>query len=236
MKEKLITLSNLSEFKTKMMVEVNAQGFVKKSVNDLLNYYLKSETYTKTEVDNIVSTIHQFTYEVAAELPTASANTMYIIYLVPSTQSGVSQNAKSEYITIRSGVEGSYTYSWEKIGDTEVDLSGYVTTTALNTILQDYVTSTDLATLLATKQDKIDSSHKLSADLVEDGETNKVFTATEKTKLSGIASGAQVNVIEAIEVNTGTTDSSNNAAVVDKTAKLVIASTQEIDDIFTSES
>ena len=236
MKEKLITLSNLSEFKTKMMAEVNAQGFVKKSVNDLLNYYLKSETYTKTEVDNIVSTIHQFTYEVAAELPTASANTMYIIYLVPSTQSGVSQNAKSEYITIRSGVEGRYTYSWEKIGDTEVDLSGYVTTTALNTILEDYVTSTDLATLLATKQDKIDSSHKLSADLVEDGETNKVFTATDKTKLGGIAAGAQVNVIETIEVNTGTTDSSNNAEVVSKTAKLIIASNQDVDDIFTSQS
>lgn len=236
MKEKLITLSNLSEFKTKMMAEVNAQGFVKKSVNDLLNYYLKSETYTKTEVDNIVSTIHQFTYEVAAELPTASANTMYIIYLVPSTQSGVSQNAKSEYITIRSGVEGSYTYSWEKIGDTEVDLSGYVTTTALNNALADYTTTADLTTLLAGKQDKIDSSHKLSADLVEDGETNKAYTATEKTKLAGIASGAQVNVIEAIEVNTGTTDSSNNAAVVSKTAKLIIASNQDVDDIFTNES
>lgn len=46
---------------------------------------------------------------------------------------------------------------------------------------------------LDEKQDTIDSSHKLSADLVEDGTTNKVFTATEQTKLSGIESGAQVN-------------------------------------------
>ena len=30
--------------------------------------------------------------------------------------------------------------------------------------------------------------------MIEDGTTNKVYTATEKTKLSGIASGAEVNV------------------------------------------
>lgn len=47
---------------------------------------------------------------------------------------------------------------------------------------------------LSGKQDKIDSSHKLSADLVEDGSTNKVFTAAEKTKLNGIEAGAQANV------------------------------------------
>lgn len=44
------------------------------------------------------------------------------------------------------------------------------------------------------KQDKIDSSHKLSADLISDGTTNKAYTATEKTKLAGIAEGAEANV------------------------------------------
>ena len=46
---------------------------------------------------------------------------------------------------------------------------------------------------ISGKQDKIDSSHKLSADLISDGTTNKAYTATEKTKLSGIATGAEVN-------------------------------------------
>ena len=85
---------------------------------------------------------------------------------------------------------------------------------------------------LNSKQATIDSSHKLSADLVQDGTTNKVFTATEQTKLAGIAAGAQVNVIEAIEVKTGSTDSSDNAAIVSKTAKLVIASDDDIDALF----
>lgn len=35
------------------------------------------------------------------------------------------------------------------------------------------------------KQDVIDSTHKLSADLVEDGTTNKVVTATEKATWNG---------------------------------------------------
>ena len=41
------------------------------------------------------------------------------------------------------------------------------------------------ATTIAGKQDAIDSTHKLSADLVEDGTTNKVVTATEKSTWNG---------------------------------------------------
>lgn len=48
------------------------------------------------------------------------------IVLVPKA-SAQTQNAKDEYIIMRSGEEGSYTYAWEKIGDTDIDLSGYVT-------------------------------------------------------------------------------------------------------------
>lgn len=53
---------------------------------------------------------------------------------------------------------------------------------------------------LDAKQNTIDSSHKLSADLIDDGTTNKAYTATEKTKLSGIEAGAQVNAIEHIKL------------------------------------
>ena len=58
-------------------------------------------------------------------LPTASADTMGKIYLVPSTREGVEKNVKAEYITVKDGTEETPIYSWEKIGDTELDLSGY---------------------------------------------------------------------------------------------------------------
>lgn len=59
-------------------------------------------------------------------------------------------------------------------------------------------TSNDIKTLTVgntstTVQEKITSTDKLSADLISDGTTNKAYTATEQSKLSGIAAGAEVN-------------------------------------------
>ena len=51
-----------------------------------------------------------------------------------------------------------------------------------------------VADLVAGLQSEITSTNKLSADLISDGTTNKVYTATEQTKLAGIAAGAEVNV------------------------------------------
>ena len=137
-----------------VLLSTKIATFITRLVDNLANYYLKSETYTKGEVDNLIGAIQGFTYIVVSELPTASAETMGIVYLVPS-EDPQTQNVKDEYITIRSGVEGSYTYSWEQIGSTAIDLSGYVTTEALNTALADYTTTANLTTLLAAKQDTI---------------------------------------------------------------------------------
>ena len=52
-----------------------------------------------------------------------------------------------------------------------------------------------VADLVAGLQSEITSSNKLSSDLVDDtNHTHKFMTSAEKTKLSGIAAGAEVNV------------------------------------------
>lgn len=232
MNDKLVTLSKLAEFKSQFMTAVEAEGYVTASVNNLANYYLKTQTYSKTEVDTLVAAIKQFTYKSVETLPTASANTMNIIHLVPAESQGETNNAKAEYITIDNGEQAQTRYTWEKIGDTRISLAGYVTTQDLNTALTSYTTSTDLTQLLAGKQDKIDTNHKLSADLLQDGNTNKVLTADEKTKLANIEAGAQVNVIEAIQIATGNTDSNATASINNKTATLLIASSADIDALF----
>ena len=66
-----------------------------------------------------------------AELPTASADTYHKLYLKTATGSAT-QNVYKEYITVRSGSEGAYTYSWELIGDTAIDLTGYLKTVTVN--------------------------------------------------------------------------------------------------------
>ena len=90
-----------------------------------------ADFYTKSQVDTLLDTINAFDYVVASSLPTASANTMYKIYLIPSADPQT-QNVKDEYITIRGGSAGSYTYSWEQIGSTAIDLTGYATESWVN--------------------------------------------------------------------------------------------------------
>lgn len=116
--------------------------FITKSVNDLVNYYTKSQSYSKTEVDAIVTAIKNSRFEVVATLPTSDIKTN-VIYLVPSSDPKTS-NTKDEYINLDGTTSG-----WEKIGSTSVDLSGYVTETELNTILSNYVTSANLTTILS---------------------------------------------------------------------------------------
>lgn len=69
-----------------------------------------------------------------------------------------------------------------------------------------------VADLVSGLQTEITSSNKLSADLVADGTTNKVFTATEKTKLAGIEAGAEANV----QADWNVTDSSSDAYIKNK--------------------
>lgn len=121
----------------------DVSAFITKSVNDLTNYYLKSETYTKAEVAALIGAIQQFHYEIYPTLPqTGQSN---VLYLIGPTGSG--SDRYEEYVYANS--------DFTKIGDTSIDLSGYVTTSALNTALADYTTTANLTTLLAGKQDTI---------------------------------------------------------------------------------
>lgn len=101
--------------------------------------------YTKAEVDELLVGIHQFEPVVASSLPTASADTMYKFYFIPKQSASEQTNTKEEWMTVK---EGS-TYRWEKIGETDVDLSDYVTATDLAATLVNYVTN-DSARLLPT--------------------------------------------------------------------------------------
>lgn len=105
----------------------------------------------KSYVDAQVGAIHNFDVRVYTTLPTASADTMYILALVADTHA--TGDVYDEFITVRSGSEGAYTYAWEKIGNTDIDLSNYVqkTTTIAGIDLQDNITQSELQTALDLK-------------------------------------------------------------------------------------
>ena len=108
--------------------------------------------------------------QIVETLPTASAETYFndskTIYMVRNTSTS-GDNYYDEYITIRTGEESSYTYSWEHIGSTQIDLSNYVqkTQTIAGVDLQDDITKGELQGALE------DSTHRFVSD-AEKGDWN----------------------------------------------------------------
>lgn len=84
----------------------------KKELPDMSLYYTKTETYSQSEVNNLISNIKTGAYQVVAKLPATGEEG--VVYLV--------------------GSEAPYTmYVWEdgayiSIGTTEIDLTGYMKT------------------------------------------------------------------------------------------------------------
>lgn len=82
---------------------------------------------TKQYVDTAINAVKQFEYQVVTELPTAAQATMGKIYLKAHSHnpSDGQPDSYDEFITVQSGS----TYKWERIGNTDIDLSGYVPAT-----------------------------------------------------------------------------------------------------------
>lgn len=107
---------------TKLSDLTNDTGFITNTVNNLTNYYLSSNTYTKTEVDSLISAIMTLNVLVVQSLPVSDISTT-TIYLVPKSTPDT-QDVYDEYINLDGTSSG-----WEHIGSTQIDLSNYYTKT-----------------------------------------------------------------------------------------------------------
>ncbi|MBR2777697.1 MAG: hypothetical protein IKD75_11515 [Prevotella sp.] len=149
--------SGIPETDLTVELQLALASFITATAQNLAYYYLKSETYSASQVDQMLAAIRQFKYEAVAVLPEASAQTVGKIYLVPSADPKT-QNTKDEYITLTVTEEGKTTYAWEQIGSTTIDLSNYYTkaqadaaiTAALNTALAAYSTTSQVSTMIST--------------------------------------------------------------------------------------
>ena len=142
----------------------------------------------KSYVDAQVGAINKFDVHVMAEgeaLPTASAETMYVLYLKLDADSA--SGAYVEYITVRSGEEDSYTYAWEAIGSTKMDVTGFVTSEALDETLKNYTKTVDFGDL--AMKDEVDLDLKALAH--KDSATGTVAGQTiSGVKASGQSAGS----------------------------------------------
>lgn len=118
---KAMDWANIKGKPTKLSQFTNDSNFITAAVNNLANYYTKSNTYTKSEVDSLIGAVKTISIEVVSSLPATGA--FNIIYLV--SNGGSNPNAYDEYVWVAS------TSKFEKIGTTDIDLSGYWSKTEL---------------------------------------------------------------------------------------------------------
>ena len=153
---------------------------IEKTVDDLVNYYTTAQCYNKQEVRELIGAINTLTIEVVAALPTTDISATTIYFVGPATGT----NTYDEYVYVGS--------AWVKIGDTNIDLSDYISSADLTTALQSYYTKTAVDALLsANYYDKDDVDDLLDAKedvLTFDstptaGSSNPVTSAGIKTAL-----------------------------------------------------
>lgn len=78
--------------------------------------------------------------------------------------------------------------------ETETQLSKGTTSGKGNAVTDISVNGHEITLTKGKVQSEITAESKLSADLIQDGNDNKVFTSTDKSKLNGIMEGAEPNV------------------------------------------
>lgn len=121
-----VDYTKLTNKPTKLSDFTDDQGFIDNTVNNLTNYYLKTETYTQTEVNGLISQLTSLSVEIVETLPTENISTT-TIYLV--NVSGTTNYAQWMYINS----------AWANIGNTSVDLSNYYTKGQADTLLESKV-------------------------------------------------------------------------------------------------
>lgn len=120
----------LASLPTKTSDLQNDSGFIDKAVLNLENYYLKNETYTQQEVNDLISSISGgVTLEVVATLPiVGETNKIYL------QRRAIDSNVYDQYVWFNN--------NWVQVGSTEVNLDNYYT-------------KKEIADLLVTKQDNL---------------------------------------------------------------------------------
>lgn len=151
---------------TKLSELSNDVNFITNSVNNLTNYYTKTNTYTKTEVNDLINGITSMNVAVVTALPTSGISTT-TIYLVPKSTSQTN-NAYDEYLYVNS--------KWEKIGDTTIDLSNYALKSEIPTVTND---------LTDTLKSNYDSAYTHSQST--HAPSNAQANVLEAVKVNGVA-------------------------------------------------
>lgn len=228
-KEKLAELNNYDDTEVRNLISTTEAKIPTDYIsntsftNTLTNYYLKSETYTKQEVTELINQITSFNAQIVTQLPTTniSTNTIYFI----SKTDTEDQDYYDEYLYIDN--------AWEMIGNTKIDLSNYYsktqidnsyytkaqidsTVSALNNDIEDKASSSELANV-ATSGSYNDLTNKPTIPTVN----NATLTIQKNgTSVGTFTANASTNSTINITVPTGAAASKGVVTTIDTSANL----------------
>lgn len=161
---------------TKLSDFINDGVFITNTVNDLANYYLKSDTYTQAQINNLVSAIPKFAIAVVEQLPTQDISTT-TIYLVPSdSESG---DLYKEYIYVNN--------AWELLGIQKTDLTDYYNKSEVNELLSNKADTDEIITDYNDLENKPTSLTDFGGVLpIDQGGTGATNVKDAITNLGGV--------------------------------------------------
>ena len=200
-----------SQLPTKLSAFENDSDFIDTTVDNLVNYYTKTNTYSKTEVNNLINTIPTMSIKIVDSLPeTGSSKNIYLV----SAETTENNNYYNEYLWTGT--------AYEMIGSTKVNLDGYLTSTgdSSNTSTQFTMAgsrilpqSGEILSVIFGKVVKyLNDLHSIAfsgsfndlQDLNGKGLSTNDYTTAEKNKLSNIENGANKTVVDTALSSTST--------------------------------
>lgn len=182
----------------------NDSGFITRTVGDLANYYLKSETLTKTEINALVSAIPKFAIQVVNSLPTTDISTT-TVYLL---KSGIESDLYTEYIYVNG--------NWEVLGSQRVDLTGYATENWVNIQLSAYLKSNELASAINAALAQAKASGEFDGKDGDDGKDG--YTPQKGVDYFDGKNGSDgVGIKSVVQTTTSSLDGGSNVITVTKT-------------------
>ena len=187
---------------TSLSAFTNDQGFITNTVNDLTNYYTKSTTYTRSEVNALLSAIPKFNIEVVDSLLIADPSPTTVYLLLNSSAS--TRNLYTEYLYI---VPETGEPFFEKIGEQAIDLSSYYTSSQVDTLLDGKANSADLG---SAAYKSVDSS-------ISSGSTSQNLPTSAAVASYVASNGGVLNVSEGI--SDGTIRINTNGVITDVAVK-----------------
>lgn len=145
--------------------------------SDLANYYKKAETYSQAEINNKISAIPKFGITVCDVLPDSNISKT-TVYLLKGKKEDTN-NIYDEYIYVNS--------KWELLGSQSLDLSGYATTEALNTV------KADLSSTATSNSNAIKSIKNQLATMTVDA----ALSTTSKNPVQNMVIAGQISTLAA---------------------------------------